>query len=229
VLITAGPTFEDVDPVRFLGNRSSGRMGFAIAAEAARRGAQVTLVAGPTSIAPPAVHDVIRVRSARDMHAAVLERAPAMDVVVMAAAVADYAPVVRSPQKIAKDSATLTLELERTPDILGDLGRARTEPGQGPLLVGFAAETEDVVARASAKLERKQVDLVVANDVSRDDIGFDVDVNEVTVVGRDGVESLPRQRKAQVAAGLVDRIEGLLRREQAARPGSWTPASSTRI
>ena len=149
VLVTAGPTLEDIDPVRFVGNRSSGRMGFALASEASRRGARVTLVAGPTSVEPPAVGEVIRVRSAAEMHHAVLEKADSADVVIMAAAVADYTPDQRAGQKIAKTDREMTIVLKRTPDILGDLGTRRLTAGHGPLLVGFAAETEDLVRRAT--------------------------------------------------------------------------------
>ena len=210
VLVTAGPTYEDVDPVRYIGNRSSGRMGFAIAAEAERRGAEVTLVAGPTSIEAPPVREVVRVRRASEMHEAVLSRADAMGVVVMAAAVADYTPVDPSLQKMSKDNESLTLVLRRTPDILGDLGRRRLAKGGGPVLVGFAAETEDVVRRASAKRDKKHIDLIVANDVSHDDVGFDVDVNEVIVIGPEGANHFPRQSKAKVASTVLDRIETLL-------------------
>ena len=210
VLVTAGPTHENVDPVRYIGNRSSGRMGFAIAAEAARRGAEVTLVAGPTSIEAPPVREVVRVRRASEMHEAVLSRAEKMDVVIMAAAVADYTPVDPSLQKMSKDGESLTLVLRRTPDILGDLGSRRLAKGDGPLLVGFAAETEDVIRRAIAKREAKHVDLIVANDVSRDDSGFDVDTNEVTLIGPEGAETLPLQSKVKVAAALLDSIEKLL-------------------
>jgi phosphopantothenoylcysteine decarboxylase/phosphopantothenate--cysteine ligase len=210
VLVTAGPTYEDVDRVRFIGNRSSGRMGFALAAEAVRRGAAVTLVAGPTAIEPPPVGDIVRVRRAEEMHDAVLARADAVDVVIMAAAVADYMPAAPLAQKMTKEREALTLELRRTPDILGELGRRRLEQGRGPVLVGFAAETEDVVRRAAGKRERKHVDLIVANDVSRTDSGFEVDQNEVVIVGPDGTESLPLQSKARVAAALLDRIEKLL-------------------
>jgi phosphopantothenoylcysteine decarboxylase/phosphopantothenate--cysteine ligase len=210
VLVTAGPTYEDLDPVRYIGNRSSGRMGFAVAAEAARRGADVTLIAGPTSVATPPVREVVRVRRASEMHGAVTSRADAMDVVVMAAAVADYTPVEALPEKLSKNSESLTLSLRRTPDILGDLGNRRLAAGTGPLLVGFSAETEDVVKRAVAKREAKHVDIIVANDVSRGDAGFDVDTNEVTVIGPDGAEPLPLQSKARVAAALLDRVERLL-------------------
>jgi phosphopantothenoylcysteine decarboxylase/phosphopantothenate--cysteine ligase len=217
VLVTAGPTYEDLDPVRYLGNRSSGRMGFALAAEAARRGAIVTVVAGPTDVEPPAVRELIRVRSASDMHREVIARAggaDAVDVVIMAAAVADYAPVERAPEKMQKGEDTLTVVLRKTPDILADLGQRRVAAGRGPLLIGFAAETENVVPRATAKRERKHVDVIVANDVSRLDAGFDVNTNAVTIVGPDGAESLPLGSKARVAAEILDRVEKLL----AARP-----------
>jgi phosphopantothenoylcysteine decarboxylase/phosphopantothenate--cysteine ligase len=210
VLVTAGPTYEDFDPVRYIGNRSSGKMGYAIATEAGRRGAEVTLVTGPTAIGVPPVHELVRVRGAHDMHQAVLARADRMHVVVMAAAVADYTPAERQPQKVPKEGDTLTLVLKKTPDVLGDLGRRRVASGGGPLLVGFAAETEDVVAHATAKRLEKHADLIVANDVSRTDAGFDVDTNEVTIVGPDGAESIPLQSKARMAAEILNRVEKLL-------------------
>jgi phosphopantothenoylcysteine decarboxylase/phosphopantothenate--cysteine ligase len=210
VLVTAGPTYEDVDPVRYIGNRSSGRMGYAIAAEAARRGADVTLVTGPTSLEAPPVREVVRVRGAAEMHQAVLSRAADMQVVVMAAAVADYTPVERAAQKVPKGSDTLTLVLRKTPDILAELGQRRVANGGGPVLVGFAAETEQVVSRATAKREQKHVDLIVANDVSRSDAGFDVDTNAVTIVGPQGAESLSLQSKVRVAAEILDRVEKLI-------------------
>jgi phosphopantothenoylcysteine decarboxylase/phosphopantothenate--cysteine ligase len=210
ILVTAGPTYEDVDPVRYLGNRSSGRMGFALAAEAARRGAEVTLIAGPTGLEAPAVHEIVRVRSAAEMHEAVLARSDRMHIVVMAAAVADYTPERRASQKVSKGDETLTLVLKKTLDILGDLGQRRAATGKGPLLVGFAAETENVVARAKAKRERKRVDLIVANDVSGTDAGFDVENNAVTIVGPDGAEPVPLQSKARIAAAILDRVERLV-------------------
>src|SRR6476660_3529386 len=210
VLVTAGPTYEDIDPVRYIGNRSSGRMGYAVAAEAARRGAEVTLVTGPSSLEAPPVREVVRVRSAAQMHQAVMTRAGEMQVAVMAAAVADYAPADRAAQKVPKNGETVTLVLKRTPDILGDLGQRRLASGAGPVLVGFAAETEDVVAHASAKRERKHADLIVANDVSRADAGFEVDTNAVTIVSASGAETLPLQSKARVAAEILDRVERLL-------------------
>jgi phosphopantothenoylcysteine decarboxylase/phosphopantothenate--cysteine ligase len=210
VLITAGPTHEDFDPVRFVGNRSSGRMGYAIAAEAARRGAEVTLVTGPTAIDTPVVREVVRVRSAAEMHEAVVSRAGDMQVVVMAAAVADYAPVKRAGEKVQKSGDELTLVLKKTPDILGELGLRRLSSGHGPLLVGFAAETNNVIRRAMEKREKKHADLIVANDVSRSDAGFDVDTNAVTIVGPDGAETLPLQAKSTVAAEILNRVEKLL-------------------
>src|SRR5262245_25384128 len=157
VLVTAGPTFEDLDPVRYIGNRSSGRMGFAVASEAVRRGAHVTLVVGPTSLEPPPVRELVRVRSAADLHREVMARADSMDVVVMAAAVADYAPVDIEPRKVQKSGDAITLVLRKTADVLGELGARRAARGDGPVLVGFAAETHEVLARAAAKRETKQV------------------------------------------------------------------------
>ena len=221
VLVTAGPTFEDVDPVRYIGNRSSGRMGFALAEEAARRGADVTLVTGPTTVEPPPVWEVVKVRSAAEMHKAVLDRAARADVVIMAAAVADYAPAERAPQKVHKSDETMTLVLRRTPDILADLGRKRTPESRGPVLVGFAADTEDLVTRAAAKREQKHADLIVANDVSRSDAGFEVDTNVVTIVGADGAETLPLMPKTRVAAEILNRVEKLLA-DNPAKAGSHT-------
>jgi phosphopantothenoylcysteine decarboxylase/phosphopantothenate--cysteine ligase len=185
-------------------------MGFALAGEAARRGAEVVLIAGPTAIEPPPVRELVRVRSAAEMHGAVLLHAEHADAVIMAAAVADYAPEQRAAQKVSKQDDTLTVTLKKTPDILGDLGRRRRATGGGPLLVGFAAETADVVARAAAKRQAKQVDLIVANDVSREDAGFDVDTNAVTIIGEAGSETLPLQSKSRVAAEILDRVEKLL-------------------
>lgn len=210
VLITAGPTYEDVDPVRYIGNRSSGRMGFALAAEAARRGAHVTLVSGPTALEAPASVALQRVRSARDMHGAVLGRADESDVVIMSAAVADYAPEFPAGEKVAKSGDTLTLVLKKTPDILADLGTRRLAAGRGPLLIGFAAETSDVVSRAADKLRKKHVDMIVANDVSRRDAGFDVETNAVTMITSDGQEAVPLQSKARIAAAILTRIEAMI-------------------
>ena len=210
LLVTAGPTCEDLDPVRFVGNRSSGRMGYAVAAEAVARGARVVLVSGPCSLEPPAGAEVIDVRSAADVHAAVTGRADEADAVVMAAAVADYTPAGGARgQKMAKESETLTLTLTRTVDVLHELGRRRAGRSR-PVLVGFAAETRDVVARARAKLEAKGADLIVANDVSRTDAGFDVETNAATLVEPDGATELPLQSKRDLARAILDRVRCML-------------------
>jgi phosphopantothenoylcysteine decarboxylase/phosphopantothenate--cysteine ligase len=217
VVVTAGPTYEDIDPVRFVGNRSSGRMGFAIAEEARRRGAHVTVVAGPTGIQAPAVESVVRVRSAGEMHAAVMAEAAAADVVIMAAAVADYTPEASADRKMAKGDGPLTLTLRRTPDILAELGDLRSRiGGVRPVLVGFAAETHDLLAKARDKRVRKHVDLIVANDVSRGDRGFEADTNAVTIIGPDDEQEVPLQSKAGVAAAILDRVETLLTSKSAA-------------
>ena len=220
LLVTAGPTYEDLDPVRYLGNRSTGRMGFAIAAEALSRGACVRLVAGPTEVDPPSGAELTRVRSAREMHAAVMARVEGVDAVVMAAAVADYAPAAGArPDKMPKGDEELMISLQRTPDILADLGRRRGAAA-GPLLVGFAAETSDVVGRARRKLEAKQVDLVVANDVSRPDRGFAVETNAAVLITAAGAEEAPLGPKRALAAVLLDRVETLIAAPVAARPAA---------
>jgi phosphopantothenoylcysteine decarboxylase / phosphopantothenate---cysteine ligase len=212
VVVTAGPTYEDIDPVRYVGNRSSGRMGFALATEARRRGAEVTLVAGPTPLAAPAVDATINVRSAAEMHEAVMRVASNADVVIMAAAVADYTPASPAGQKVTKSDGPMTLTLQRTKDILGDLGSMRAGLGGArPVLVGFAAETQDVVARAREKRARKKVDLIIANDVSQPDQGFDAETNAVTIIGDGSEQAVPLQSKAGVAGIILDRVEQLLR------------------
>jgi phosphopantothenoylcysteine decarboxylase/phosphopantothenate--cysteine ligase len=217
LLVTAGPTYEDIDAVRYVGNRSSGRMGFASADEARRRGAHVTLVAGPTRLEPPATDRLVRIRSAREMHAVVVGEADGVDAVIMAAAVADYAPADAAAGKVAKTDAPLTLTLHRTPDILADLGVRRSQPGANdPVLVGFAAETDDVLRKAREKRLRKKVDLIVANDVSQRDRGFDAATNAVTIIGDAGEQDVPLQSKAGVAAAILDRVEQLLRARTAA-------------
>ena len=220
LLITAGPTFEDIDPVRFVGNRSSGRMGYAVAAEALRRGAAVTLVTGPTHLTAPHGADVVKVRSAAEMHAAVMERVAGRDAVVMSAAVADYTPAEPSGQKVKKTDGPVSITLTRTKDILGELGRLPSREHGRPVLIGFAADTTDVIAYAQGKLKQKGADLIVANDVSRTDAGFDVDTNAVSLVSSDGVDQLPLQSKTAVAAEILDRIERLLATSQASGPKS---------
>jgi phosphopantothenoylcysteine decarboxylase/phosphopantothenate--cysteine ligase len=210
VLITAGPTREALDPVRFVGNRSSGKMGYALASVARGRGADVVLISGPTALPPPAGVEVIQVTTAAEMHQAVSRQAETADVVIMAAAVADYAPTAAASQKIHKDHNSMTVTLVRTPDILGELSRQRAGRDK-PLLVGFAAETNDVIPQARKKLHEKRLDLIVANDVSRADAGFEVDNNEVTLVSADGEEPIPLQSKTAIAARVLDRIEAMLR------------------
>jgi phosphopantothenoylcysteine decarboxylase / phosphopantothenate---cysteine ligase len=209
IVVTAGPTYEDLDPVRYFGNRSSGKMGFAIAADAARRGAEVVLVAGPTKTDPPVVKQLVRVRTAAEMHRAVMEQARGAVAIIMAAAVADYTPTEVASEKIAKDDDERVVRLRRTVDILAELGRMRASNDR-PLLVGFAAETGDVIARARAKRQIKRVDLIVANDVSRSDAGFESDTNAVTLVTEDGEQPVPLQSKAGVARVILDRVESML-------------------
>jgi len=209
VLVTAGPTYEDIDPVRFIGNRSSGRMGFALAREAADRGADVVLVAGPTALEPPQVSEVARVRSAKEMHQAVMARASDADIVIMAAAVADYTPSGGAAAGKIEKSGPLAVSLVRTPDILAELGAARAGATR-PILVGFAAQTGDPVAAAERKLTAKHVDLIVANDISAPGAGFDVETNEVALVTRDGVQRLPRMAKTDAASAILDHVERLL-------------------
>jgi phosphopantothenoylcysteine decarboxylase/phosphopantothenate--cysteine ligase len=209
VLVTAGPTYEDLDPVRYLGNRSSGRMGFAIAREAMRRGAIVHLIAGPTSVEPPQVSSLTRVRSAADMHAAVTAASAQVDVVIMAAAVADYTPAGGPSQVKIKKGDDHALALERTVDILAALGTARGASAR-PVLVGFAAETGDPVSAATRKREQKRLDLVVANDVAAEGSGFDVDTNQVTLVDAHGSDALPLMSKDAVASAILDRVARLV-------------------
>jgi phosphopantothenoylcysteine decarboxylase/phosphopantothenate--cysteine ligase len=212
VVVSAGPTYEDIDPVRYIGNRSSGRMGYAIAAEASRRGAHVVLVSGPTKLDPPPGVEIERVRSAVEMSRAMAQRAKGADAVIMAAAVADYMPETgAADRKIAKGDGPLTLSLVRTPDILAELGRTRGG-GSRPVLVGFAAETGDPRPRARQKLAAKQVDLIVANDVSRADAGFDTDTNAAVLISADGEVEEPLQPKALLAGKILDRVEHMLAR-----------------
>jgi phosphopantothenoylcysteine decarboxylase/phosphopantothenate--cysteine ligase len=208
VLVTAGPTREPLDPVRYLSNRSSGKMGYAVAEAAAARGARVILVSGPTALAPPRTVDVIHVETAQQMHDAVLAKLAAATVVIKAAAVADYRPKQMAGRKIKKDEAVLEMKLESTPDILAEVGKRKGRR----ILVGFAAETEDLVANARKKLQRKNLDLMVANDVSQPGAGFDSDTNAVKILdAKGGVEELPLQAKRSVADTILDRVVGLLK------------------
>ena len=207
VLVSAGPTEEDIDPVRCITNRSSGKMGFAVARSAVRRGAAVTLVTGPTGLDDPYGITVERVRSAREMHEAVLRCREGQDAVIMAAAVADYRPGVQTGRKIKKEAASLTLEMTRTTDILKEVAADRP-----PVLIGFAAETHDGLDFARRKLGEKDLDLVVYNDITVEGAGFGTDTNIVTLIHRDGrEESLPRQSKSSVADRIMDEVASLLR------------------
>ncbi len=210
VVIDAGPTHEPVDPVRYLGNRSSGKMGFALAAAARRRGAAVTLIAGPTSLPDPVGVTVVRVETARDMQRAVGAAAPGADAVILAAAVADFRPARPAGDKLKRGELRkgAAIELIENPDILAELGASRR--GRTPVLVGFAAETRDVVAHARAKLAAKRCDLIVANDVAEPGSGFGTDTNRVVLVDAAGDEDVARADKSVVAHRILDRVVGLL-------------------
>ena len=211
VLVNAGPTAEPIDPVRVITNRSSGRMGFAIAEAAARRGAEVVLVAGPVTLPTPHGVQRIDVETALEMRDAVLAALPRATIVILAAAVADYAPARAESAKIKREKKdTLTLSLVKNPDILAEVVKQRGTR----TVVGFAAETDDLLANARAKLARKGCDLIVANDVSRADIGFDVDRNEVLIVGPkpEDVREIAISQKAEVAARILDRVLEVRRR-----------------
>ena len=203
ILVTAGPTREEIDPVRYVSNYSSGKMGFAIAAAAQQRGAQVILIAGPTNLTVPVGVRCVPVFSADEMRTAVFTHLDNVNVVIKAAAVADYRPVDRSVQKMKKTADKLTLKLEKNPDILAELGQQKGEL----VLVGFAAETERLLVHAAEKLQKKNLDLIVANDITRDGAGFDGDTNIVKFLSADGkVEELEQMSKKEVARQLLDRV-----------------------
>lgn len=206
ILVTAGPTREPIDPVRFLTNRSSGKMGYELANAFAHAGHSVLLVSGPTALDVPDHVDFLPVETAAEMHEAVSHHLGRMDIAVFAAAVADYTPARIAPEKIKKSGETLTLELVRTPDILGS---ARDSFGFSGTLVGFAAETENLEGHAREKLTRKQCDLIIANDVSKPGIGFDSDDNEVILVYPDHTEAIPPASKHDLAHRLVHTITNL--------------------
>ncbi len=212
VLVTAGPTREPLDPVRYLGNRSSGRMGYALARAAWRRGARVSLVTGPTSLDPPPGCDVIRVETAGEMKRAVEALLPGMDVSIFAAAVADFRPTTSASEKIKRNEAgpELTLRLTANPDIAAD---TRTLRSSGSVVVGFALETRNLLEGARAKLDAKGFDLLVANAAGAEGSGFDVETNEVTFLYPGGrTESLPLLPKDEVAEEVLDRVAELLAR-----------------
>jgi phosphopantothenoylcysteine decarboxylase / phosphopantothenate---cysteine ligase len=209
VLITAGPTREKIDPVRYLSNRSSGRMGYALAEAALRRGARVLLVSGPTALTPPPAAEVTRIESTEEMHHAVMSFLPRASIVIKTAAVADYRPKAAADQKI-KRTGPMTLELEATPDILKEISARKT----GQMVIGFAAETENVLENARQKLVAKNLDAIVVNDVSREGVGFDSDRNAVTIITRDEVVEVPETSKGEVARRVLDQIVKLRKNHQ---------------
>lgn len=206
VLITSGPTQEAMDPVRYLTNRSTGKMGLALAQEVINRGGDVILITGPTHLSPPAGACVVPVTSAREMYDEVLRLYPQCDIVIGAAAVADYRPKAYSGQKVKKKEGDLVIELARNPDILAELGKKKGDH----ILVGFAAETEDLLVNAQAKMDKKNLDVLIANDVTQDGAGFGSDTNIVTIMARDSEPlPLPQMLKGQLAAVILDKIAGL--------------------
>jgi phosphopantothenoylcysteine decarboxylase/phosphopantothenate--cysteine ligase len=203
VLVTAGPTREEIDPVRFVSNHSSGKMGYAIARAARRRGAKVILVSGPVCLESPYGVETVRVKTAVEMRDAVMSRVAEAGIVVKSAAVADYRPVKRAGSKIKKSDGALSIELEKNPDILAEIGQSK----QGAIVVGFAAETDDLLANAEKKLEKKNLDMIVANDIGEPGAGFDLDTNIVRILYRDGrVEEPGIMSKDNLADFIIDRI-----------------------
>jgi phosphopantothenoylcysteine decarboxylase/phosphopantothenate--cysteine ligase len=216
VLITAGPTREKIDPVRYLTNRSSGRMGYALAEAALRRGARVLLVSGPVAITPPGAAELTQVETADEMRASVLKLLPECTIVIKTAAVADFRPKTASDQKI-KRKGPMTLELEPTADILADIAKQKKSQGDHPqIVVGFAAETENVLENARKKLSAKSLDAIVVNDVSREGVGFDSDRNAVTIISHEEVVEVPETSKWEVAQRVLDQVVKLRKRSHVA-------------
>jgi len=208
LLVTAGPTIEAMDPVRYISNRSTGKMGYALARAAVMRGASVTLVSGPTSLPPPRGVKFLGVKSAEEMKEAVFDCLGDIDVIIKAAAVSDYRPREVSARKIKKGAASISIDLVKNPDILSDLGKAKA--GSEYILVGFAAETEDILTNAMEKLRNKNLDIIVVNDITREDSGFKSDTNLVKIIYKDGSrEELPLMSKDEVAGQILDRIKRL--------------------
>jgi len=207
ILITAGPTEEPLDPVRFITNLSSGKMGYALAVEAHRRGAEVTLISGPTNLPLPPVEKIIKVRTAKEMHKAVMDNYKKAAVIIKAAAVADYSPKESATEKIKKDKKTLSLELKNNPDIIADVGRNKG----GRILVGFAMETQNLLANAREKLKKKNMDLIVANNLREDGAGFRTDTNIITIIDRAGkTEPLEKMTKIEAAGAILDRVKKII-------------------
>ena len=210
ILITAGPTEEPLDPVRFITNLSSGKMGYALARVAHRHGAQVTLITGPTNLSLPSVENIIKVRTAQEMYKAVIENYKKSTVIIKTAAVADYRPKVFVREKIKKDDKLHSIELERNQDIIAEIGQNK----KNIVLVGFAMETKDLLANAREKLKKKNMDLIVANSLREEGAGFQTDTNKITIIDREGdVQSLPVMTKIEAAEKILERVEGLLKKK----------------
>ena len=209
ILITAGPTEEPLDPVRFITNLSSGKMGYALARVASRHGAQVTLITGPTTLSLPSVENIIKVRTAQEMYKAVIDNYKKATVIIKAAAVADYRPKVIASEKIKKDDKPRSIELVRNPDIIAEIGQNK----KNIVLVGFAMETKDLLANAREKLEKKNMDLIVANSLREKGAGFKTDTNKITIIDREGdIQSLPLMSKIETAEKILEKVEGLLKK-----------------
>lgn len=203
ILVTAGATQEALDPVRYITNHSSGKMGYAIAKECMLRGAEVTLVSGETALTPPINVEVVDIKSAKDMFDAVTSRADKQDIIIKAAAVADYRPAAVADQKIKKHDSSMTIEMEKTDDILKYLGEHK-KPGQ--ILCGFSMETENMIANSRAKLEKKNLDMIIANNLKDAGAGFRTDTNLVTIITRDKEKSLELMSKSEVAGAIIEEI-----------------------
>lgn len=211
IMVTAGPTLESIDPIRYITNRSSGKMGYAVARVARRRGAQVILISGPTNLKPPPGVNLIRVTSARDMFKVAIKEADKSDIIVKASAVADYRPITEVGQKIKKGPGKLSIELTENPDILATIGKKKKKQ----ILVGFAAETSELVKHAETKLKEKNLDIIVANDVTRPGAGFGLDTNIVMIIDKHGRKAeWPQMDKIEIADKLFDRILAMIAREK---------------
>ena len=210
IMITAGPTVESIDPVRYLSNRSTGKMGYAIAKQAANRGAEVTLVSGPTNIAPPSnIKKLIKIESAKDMYSAIIENFDDNQVIIKSAAVADYKPKTYSDKKIKKNDDDLVIKLDRNKDIAYELGKIKKDK----ILVGFAAETNDIIENAKGKIQKKNFDFIVANDLTEEGAGFGTDTNIVKIIDKEGnINKYPQMKKDEVANVILDKVKSLLKK-----------------
>ena len=210
IIVTAGPTMESIDPVRFISNRSSGKMGYAIATQAINRGADVTLISGPTNLTPPQnLKKLIRIESAKDMYDAVIENLDENQVVIKSAAVADYKPKNYFNKKIKKSDDDLSIELDRNKDIAYEIGKIKNDK----ILVGFAAETNDLIENAKGKVKKKNLDFIVANDLTKEGAGFGVDTNIVKIIDKEGnITEYPKMKKEEVANVILDKVKILLKR-----------------